>query len=94
MALILMDGARDASHVWKLLPMLFGTVKRWREFGNSICCQWWERFSKLDFCDATQFFLDLNGGLWFRMFCVLAWVDWNDKNIWVFDKVQRPLERI
>lgn len=55
---------------------------------------WWSSFYGLDFCDVARFFIKLDEGFYLCSFCVLAWGVWNDRNKWVFEKVQKSPERI
>lgn len=43
----------------------------------------------MDFCDAARFVSNLNEGSMFRLFCVLAWAMWNNRNNWIHEKIRK-----
>lgn len=54
----------------------------------------WDNFRRLDFFDAASYVLYLNGGALFRIFGILSWSVWQDRNNWVFEKVCKIPEKI
>lgn len=67
--------------------VLYGAARWFKRYRISV----WPQFSNLGFLDAAIMFSKVRGGSLFKLFPVLCWLVWNNRNKFVFENKTMPL---